>query len=130
MRARWPYEQDARVSRKEKLLERQIYLPKGVKRALSRLYAPAYPTVPTEDQRHLVLTSFVLGCVSIITAFFPICGLPIAVTGLLLGLYGHRTTALRTMSSWAVALSIIGLMLTFINIIVMISIFFSTYLWE
>lgn len=91
--------------------------------------APAHRSaIPTQAQRNLVLTGLILGFISIFAAFFPICGLPIAITGLVLGMHGRCTTSLQIMSSWAIALSLAGLILTFICIIVTISIYFGNYL--
>ncbi|GCE13489.1 hypothetical protein [Tengunoibacter tsumagoiensis] len=101
-----------------------------VRKFMRRFSTQNYAIVPTEDQRNLVLTSFVLGGISLFAAFFPICGLPIAVAGLLLGLYGRRTLALRSMANWAVILSLCGLILTIINLIVTLILYFGTYLWE
>jgi hypothetical protein len=97
-------------------------------RRLNRTTPTRSSAVPTEAQRNLVLTGLVLGFISIFTAIFPVCGLPAALTGLLIGFYGRRTTSLQVMSSWAFALSLVGLILACIYIIVTISIYFSNYL--
>jgi hypothetical protein len=98
-------------------------------RRLNRTASTRRSAVPTEAQRNLVLTGLVLGFISIFTAIFPICGLPTAIAGLLIGFYGRRTTSLHMMSSWAFALSLAGLILAFIYTIVTISIYFSSYLF-
>jgi hypothetical protein len=85
--------------------------------------------LPTEDERRFVCTGFILSMFSIVAAFFPICGLPIAITSLVMGLAGRRVPGLYTMATWAVALAIIGLGLTLANIIVGVSIYFSSYVW-
>ena len=85
--------------------------------------------LPTEDERRFVCTGFILSMFSIVAAFFPICGLPIAITSLVMGLAGRRVHGLYTMATWAVALAVIGLGLTLVNIIVGVSIYFSTYVW-
>jgi len=116
---------------KENWLLKQIHrhvLRKAFRR-LNRI-APARRTaVPTEAQKNLVLTGLMLGFVSIFAAFFPVCGLPIALTGLVIGFYGRRTTSLQMMSSWAFALSLVGLILAFIYTIVTISIYLGNYLF-
>jgi len=109
------------------LIHRRIL--RKVFRRLNRTTAVRRSAVPSEAQRNLVLTGLMLGFISIFAAFFPICGLPIAITGLLIGFYGRRTTSLHTMSSWACALSLVGLILAFIYTIVTISIYFSSYLF-
>ena len=84
----------------------------------------------TEEQTRLVLTGFMLGWASLFTAIFPVCGFPIALTALLMGLYGRHTTALRNLSSWAIALSIVGLLLSFVNTIITISIYIARYVLQ
>lgn len=98
-------------------------------RRLNRTAPARRSAVPTEAQRNLVLTGLVLGFISIFTAIFPICGLPTAITGLLIGFYGRRATSLQMMSSWAFALSLAGLILALIYTIVTISIYFGNYLF-
>lgn len=83
---------------------------------------------PTEVQRNQVLTGFVLGAFSIFTAFFPLCGLPIALTGLFMGLSCRRITALRTMVLWGICLSVVGLVLTLISVMVVVRTYLSFYL--
>lgn len=84
---------------------------------------------PTEQERKLVVTGIILGGFSIVSAFFPICGLPISIVGLTMGLAGRRVGALYVQATWAVALSVIGLALSLVNIVVWISIYFSAYMW-
>ncbi|TMC22759.1 MAG: hypothetical protein E6J34_05175 [Chloroflexi bacterium] len=75
----------------------------------------------SQQQRDLVSTSFVLGLFSIVAAIFPLCGLPIALAGLILGLLGRRVPGLRRLAMWAVALSIVGGTLALINLLINIS---------
>ena len=122
---------EAESQPKDNWLLKQVYgrILRRVFRRLNRTTPVRRSAVPTEAQRNLVLTGLMLGFISIFAAFFPVCGLPIAVTGLLIGFYGRRTTSLYTMSSWACALSLVGLILAFIYTIVTISIYFSSYLF-
>ena len=116
---------------KENWLLKQIHrhvLRKAFRR-LNRTAPARRMAVPTEAQKNLVLTGLMLGFVSIFAAFFPVCGLPIALTGLLIGFYGRRTTSLQMMSSWAFALSLVGLILAFIYTIVTIGIYLGNYLF-
>jgi len=84
----------------------------------------------TEAEKKMVLTGFILGALSLFTAFFPICGLPISVAGLLMSLSGRRVPALRNLASWGMVLSIIGLVLVLANISVSVAIYFSVYVWQ
>lgn len=83
---------------------------------------------PTERERQFVCTGFILSIFSLFAAFFPICGLPIAITSLVMGLVGRRIAGLYTMATWAVALAVIGLGLTLVNVVISVSIYFSS-LW-
>jgi hypothetical protein len=84
---------------------------------------------PSEAQRQLIVTGFILGVVSILTSIFPICGLPTSIAGLLIGVYGRRKTrALHTMSSWAIALSLAGLALSLLYIIVTMALYVNRQL--
>ena len=99
-------------------------------KTLNRISRPA-PTATqrvTEGQRKLVLTSFILGGFSILTSFFPICGLPIAIAGLSMGISGYRVPALKTLASWGIVLSTIGLVLTLIFIVFSLGRYFGPYL--
>ncbi|WP_126628022.1 hypothetical protein [Dictyobacter alpinus] len=116
-------------SLRERILSQRVYPTEVLRKIVRKIDAPAaWQAIPTEDQRHFVLTSFTLGCVSILAAFFPICGFPVSITGLLLGLYGRQATPLKTTSAWAIVLSLIGLLLTCINTLVILSIYFQNYL--
>ena len=88
------------------------------------------PTRPTDSERQFVILAFMLGGLSIVTGFFPIAGLPIGLSGLIMGLVGRRILMLQRVATWAVALSVIGLVHTLANIIVIISIYLSSYLWQ
>lgn len=75
----------------------------------------------TQQQMDLVSTGFVLGLFSIVAAVFPLCGLPIAVTGLILGLLGRRVAPLHRLAKWAIALSIVGGTLSLIILLINMS---------
>ena len=84
--------------------------------------------IPTPQQRQRAMTGFVLGIFSLFAAFFPICGLPIAIIALVMGASSYRVFTLRTIATWGLAFSIIGLLLTFVNICIDIGIYFSNYM--
>jgi cytochrome b subunit of formate dehydrogenase len=77
-----------------------------------------------------VLTGLTLGGASIIAAFFPLCGLPAAITGLVLGLYGFYMTSLRRMAFWGIVLSTVGLILACINTVMLITVYIGTYMLQ
>ena len=84
-----------------------------------------YTRAVTTSEKNLVLTGFVLGGCSILTAIFPICGLPMGIAGLLIGLRGRRHPALYTLATWGAALAVIGLALTLACAIIGLSIYFG-----
>lgn len=96
---------------------------------LEKIAAPLAAAPLTESQRRHVVTGFLLGVFSIITAFFPVCGLPFAIAGLFIGFANRHIAALRTVVLWGIGLSIIGLVFTIVNIVISIGIYFSPYLW-
>jgi hypothetical protein len=123
-------ERRRRFSLRDTLAAQRAYPTKVLHGAARRLSAHAHPVAPTQEQKRLVLTGLVLGGLSIITLFFPICALPAAITGLLLGFYGRSTTPLRTMSLWTICLSSIGLICACISIFTLVSTYASKYLMQ
>jgi hypothetical protein len=120
-------EDQLKSSKLLKLLNQQIL--RKLFRHLNRTTPAQRSRVASESQKNLVLTGLILGFISIFAAFFPVCGLPIAITGLVLGTYGRRTTSLQMMSSWAYALSLTGLILAFLYTMITISIYLGNYLF-
>lgn len=98
-------------------------------RTLEKIAAPLVAVPVTEAQRRYVVMGFILGVFSIITAFFPVCGLPFAIAGLFIGFSNRHITALRTVVFWGIGLSMIGLVFTIVNIVITIGLYFSTYFW-
>jgi hypothetical protein len=85
---------------------------------------------PTTKEHRLYTLGLILSALSIFCAFFPICGLPIAISGLIIGVRGRHFPALRRITSWTMVLSILGLALATINILIILFIYFGTYLWQ
>ncbi len=117
-----------RSSLRDTINAQRAYPTKVLGRAVRHLSTDAQLVALTQDQKQLVLTGLVLGSASIIAVFFPICALPAAIAGLLLGLYGRYATPLRRMALWTIIFSTIGLVLASINVIMLISTYISTYL--
>ncbi|GCE47124.1 hypothetical protein EI42_00643 [Thermosporothrix hazakensis] len=96
--------------------------------------APATPPVrssyvaPDANQYHILFTGLVLGIFSIAASIFPVCGLPMALAGLVLSLLGRRIGAFQKLASWSLLLAIIGCTLSLLNIGVMLGIYVLTYL--
>ncbi|HTI15546.1 MAG TPA: hypothetical protein VL461_13440 [Dictyobacter sp.] len=109
---------------REKLLSQRKYSTEMLRDMIHRGWRlSSQHASPTEDQRQLVSTGFVLACASILMAFFPVCGWPVAISALLLGLYGRYKTSLRVLSSWTVVLSVIGLLLVCLNTIILLGVY-------
>ncbi len=62
----------------------------------------------------LAITSFAIGIFCLIAWFLPICGFPISVTGLILGILSMGSSK-RNLAITGIVLSTIGLVLTIIN---------------
>ncbi len=72
---------------------------------------------PSEAQHQLVVTGFILAVLSILTFLFPICGLPTAICGLVIGVYARRKSQVsNTIAFWTIVLSLTGLVLTLVTI--------------
>ena len=84
----------------------------------------------TAKEHKLCTLGFILSALSVFCAFFPICGLPIAISGLIIGIRGRHIPGLRRITAWTIVLSILGLMLTTINMLIIVFIYFGTYLWQ
>ncbi len=120
----------SQTSSRKKTKVRRIYHINVLHRTIRHLNEYTFSIVPTQDQKNLVLTGLTLGLLSIIAAFFPLCGLPAAITGLILGLYGFYATSLRRMAFWDIVLSLVGLLLACINTIMLVNAYLGTYLLQ
>lgn len=85
---------------------------------------------PTESQKRIVLTGFLLSIVSLLLSFFPLGGIPIAVTAILMSRSGRHISVLRTVATWGVALAIFGLLLATINICITLGIYIASSIWR
>jgi hypothetical protein len=76
---------------------------------------------PSEAQRRLLVTGFILGVLSIVTSFLSFCGLLTSICGLSIGVYARRKSpALHIMASWTIGLSLAGLVISLLFILVTI----------
>lgn len=74
----------------------------------------APPAAPAGDRGWAAITSLVLGVVNLCSWFFPICGGPLAVAGLVFGALGLNSRR-RGLAIAGLALCVVGLCLTLIN---------------
>jgi len=115
---------------RRKFIAPRMYHTRLLHRVVRHLNVCTLAVAPTQNQKDLVLTGLTLGGASIIAAFFPVCSIPAAITGLVLGLYGLYMTSLRRMASWSIAFSIVGLLLACINTIMLVNTYIGTYLLQ
>jgi hypothetical protein len=76
------------------------------------------PTAAPYQGAGFAIAGLILGIVSIISAIFPICGLPFALVGIIVSVLGRRSIARRTLATIGLVLSIIGIVLSVISSIV------------
>lgn len=83
----------------------------------------------SRSQKNLVLTAFMLGIFSIVTCVFPICAIPVGLAGVCIGFSTRRIQPLASVAMWAMALSVIGLVLSIVFAIVSVSFYYGRFLW-
>lgn len=67
-----------------------------------------------KDRQGLAIASLVLGILDLIAWFFPICGLPIGIAGLVLGIMSIKSES-RRLAIAGLIMSAIGLLLSIAN---------------
>ncbi len=67
-----------------------------------------------KDHSGLAITSLVLGIIGMLAWFLPICGFPIAIVGLVLGIVG-KDSSKHGLAVAGIVMTIISLILTIIN---------------
>lgn len=72
----------------------------------------AAPVAQPQQGGGMAIAALVLGIIGLVAWLFPICGLPVAIVGLILGFIGRRSPARRTMATIGIVLCIIGLVLS------------------
>ena len=75
------------------------------------------PAPVSDDKKGLAIASLVLGIVNLISWCLPICGGPLAIIGIILGVLGLKSTTQRTLAIIGLVLSGLGLIATIINAI-------------
>jgi hypothetical protein len=76
---------------------------------------PAAPT-PVGDKKGLAIASLVLGILNLCSWFLPICGGPLAIVGIILGILGIKSSQ-KTLAIIGIVLSALGLVATIVNMI-------------
>jgi len=77
--------------------------------------APSSAPAPSGNQRMMAIASLVLGVINLCAWFFPICGIPLSITGIVLGFLGMKDPTQKNLAIAGIALCAIGLILACIN---------------
>ena len=82
------------------------------------VYPPVEPAAPMPgDRKGLAIASLVIGIVNLCAWLVPICGGPLAIVGMLLGILGLKSSK-KTLAIVGVVLGGLTLILTIVSIIV------------
>lgn len=76
--------------------------------------SPVAPVPRTNDKQGLAIASLVVGIINLCAWFLPICGGPLSIVGIVLGVLGLPSTR-RGMAIAGIVLSSIALLLSIIN---------------
>jgi uncharacterized membrane protein len=68
-----------------------------------------------ETGRTEAIIAFVLGIVSLLAWCIPICGAPVTIAGIVLGIRGLQSSSMRVMAIVGIVLSSLGLIATVAN---------------
>ncbi|HEX6556403.1 MAG TPA: hypothetical protein VF026_26830 [Ktedonobacteraceae bacterium] len=85
------------------------------------------PAATPYQGARFAIAGLILGIVSVISAIFPICGLPFAIVGIIVSVLGRRSLTRRTMATAGLVLSIIGIVLSVISAVVSFAYFSHVY---
>lgn len=79
---------------------------------------PLPPTPASSgNQKTFAIISLVLGIVNLCAWFFPICGFPLGIAGIVLGYLGMKAPEQKNLAIAGIALSGLGILLSCINAI-------------
>ena len=76
---------------------------------MAQQYAPVAPG--TDSRGGFAIAGLVLGILSILSSWFPICGLPLPIIGIVMAALGRRSFSHRTLATVGMVLSIIALVI-------------------
>jgi hypothetical protein len=76
---------------------------------------PPSAPAPSGNQRMMAIASLVLGVINLCAWFLPICGIPLSITGMVLGFLGMKDPNQKTMAIAGIALCAIGFIAACIN---------------
>ena len=73
--------------------------------------------VSTGNEKTFAIISLVLGVINLCAWFFPICGVPLAIVGIVLGYLGMKSPEQKNLAIAGIALSALALLLACCNAI-------------
>jgi hypothetical protein len=73
------------------------------------------PAPASGNERIMAIASLVLGVINLCSWFFPICGIPLSLVGLVLGFLGMKDPSQKTLAIAGMVLSGLGLIAACIN---------------
>ncbi len=71
---------------------------------------------PADNKKGFAIAALVLGILNLCSWFIPICGGPLAVVGIILGILGIKSSQ-KTLAIIGIVLSSLGLLATLVNMI-------------
>lgn len=77
---------------------------------------PAPVTAPSGGKKGLAIAALVLGILNLCSWFIPLCGGPLAIVGIVLGILGIKSSQ-KTLAIVGIVLSALGLIATIVNAI-------------
>ena len=63
------------------------------------------------NEKMMAIASLVLGVINLCAWFFPICGIPLSIAGLVLGFFGMKDPSQKTLAIIGMVLCAIGLLI-------------------
>lgn len=76
---------------------------------------PPAPPAAGGNQRVMAIASLVIGVINLCAWFFPICGVPLGIAGIVLGFLGMKDPAQKTFAIIGIVLSALGLVAACVN---------------
>jgi hypothetical protein len=71
--------------------------------------APQYAPRTSDSRTGFAIAGLVLGIISILSSWYPFCGLPLPILGIVMSALGRRSLSYRTMATVGLILSIIAI---------------------
>jgi len=75
------------------------------------------PTTGSGNERIMAIASLAIGVINLCAWFFPICGVPLGIIGIVLGYLGMKDPSQKTLAIIGMVLSGIGILLACVNAI-------------